>query len=226
MEHSPLCSEATLVQNRHVRLGGGLSEPEENSYEWNLARCKDPDRFHLIAVGESLRTIRDRELYRSEYETWADFCREELKISVSQVERRIQCASIASELFEADCVHLPFNENQCRPLMLLEAGFLRVHAWELACSMKPVGKAPTGNDVMRAVRLLESWRPAINDDKRLYFDFRKLLYESRIPIKLAQQMSDSSSFQEWVNEQATSLERDLLKDLVDDLVARLNSLKV
>jgi hypothetical protein len=226
MEHSPLCSEATLVQDRHGTLGRGPSEPETNSYEWNLVRCKDPNRFHLIAVGKSLRTIRDRELFRPEYESWAEFCREELNISVSQAERRIQCAGIVSELSDADCVHLPFNENQCLPLMRLEAGFLRVHAWELACSMKQVGKAPTGSDVLRAVHLLQSWRPAINDENRLYFDFRKLLYESRIPIKLAQQMSDSSSFREWVNDQATSLERNLLRDLVTDLVARLNSLKV
>jgi hypothetical protein len=226
VEHSPLCSDVTSVQDRHGTLGSGPSELDQNSYEWNLERCKDPNRFHLIAVGESMRTIRDRELFRTEYETWADFCRQELKASVTQVERRIQCAGIAAELFDADCVHLPFNENQCRPLLRLDAGFLRVHAWELACSMKPVGKVPTGNDVMRAVRLLQSWRPAINKEQRLYFDFRKLLYESRIPLKLAQQISDSSPFREWVSEHATSLERNLLRDLVDDLVARLNSLNV
>jgi hypothetical protein len=110
--------------------------------------------------------------------------------------------------------------------MRLEAGFLRVYAWELTCSLKPVGKAPTGADVMRAVHLLESWRPAINSEKRPYFDLRKLLYESRIAIKLAQQLFGSSPFQEWVNQKATNVERDLLRTLVADLVGRLNSLKI
>jgi hypothetical protein len=80
--------------------------------------------------------------------------------------------------------------------------------------------------VMQAVRLLESWRPPTNSEKRLYFDLRKLLYESRIGIKLAQQLCGSSPFQEWVNEKATNIERNLLRTLVADLVSRLNSLKV
>jgi hypothetical protein len=226
VEHLPLCSETASEQDRHGTLNMGSGELEQNSYEWNLVRCKNPNRFHLIAIGKSMRTIRDRELFRTEYETWADFCRGELNISVNQAERRIQCSGIASELLEAGCVHLPFNENQCRPLMRLEAGFLRVYAWELTCSVKPVGKAPTGADVMQAVHLLESWRPPINSEKRPYFDLRKLLYESRIAIKLAQQIFGSSPFQEWVNEKATNVERDLLRTLVADLVGRLNSLKV
>jgi hypothetical protein len=226
VEHHPLCSETASEQDGHGTLDMGSGELEQNSYQWNLVRCKDRNRFHLIAIGKSMRTIRDRELFRTEYETWADFCRRELKISVNQAERRIQCSGIASELFEAGCVHLPFNENQCRPLMRLEAGFLRVYAWELTCSLKPVGKAPTGADVMQAVRLLESWRPPINSEKRPYFDLRKLLYESRIAIKLAQQLFGSSPFQEWVNQKATNVERDLLRTLVADLVGRLNSLKI
>ena len=226
VEHSPLCSGTSSEQDRHGTLDRGSSELEQNSYEWNLVRCKNPNRFHLIAVGKSMRTIRDRELFKTEYETWADFCGGELQISVNQAERRIQCSGIASELFEAGCGHLPFNENQCRPLMRLEAGFLRVYAWELTCSVKPVGKAPTGADVMRAVRLLECWRPPINNEKRLYSDLRKLLYESRIAIKLAQQLVDSSPFQQWVNEKATNIELNLLRTLVADLVGRLNSLKV
>jgi hypothetical protein len=226
VEHPPLCSENTFVPDRHASLEGGPSESKPDSYEWNLVRCKNPQHFHLIEVGKSLRTIRDRELFKGEYQTWADFCRRELKISINQAERRIQCAGIASALSEAGCVHLPFNENQCRPLMRLEPGFLRTYAWELSCSVKAVGKVPTGSDVMRSVRLLESWRPPINREKGPYFDLRKLLYESRIPIKLAQQISSSSAYEQWINERATSIERNLLRNLVADLVSRLNSLKV
>jgi hypothetical protein len=172
VEHPPLCSEAASEHDGHGTLDMGSGELEQNSYEWNLVRCKNPDRFHLIAIGKSMQTLRDRELFRTEYETWADFCRGELEISVNQAERRIQCSGIASELFEAGCVHLPFNENQCRPLMRLETGFLRVYAWELTCSLKPVGKAPSGADVMQAVHLLEAWRPPMNSEKRPYFDLR------------------------------------------------------
>jgi hypothetical protein len=225
MEHPPQSSGPVFVQKRGVPAAMEPVEPENGSYEWHLNRCQKPIHSYLIEVGASMRAIRDGELFRAEYPTWADFCRQKLKISAHQAERRIQSAEIASELVAADCAHMPFNERQCRPLTRLEPAFLRVYAWELACSITPLGKAPTGNDVIRAVRLLESWRPPINEEKRPYFDVRKLLYESRIPLKLAQQISNSSSFQQWVNEQGTEIDRNLLKNLVADLVARLNSIK-
>jgi hypothetical protein len=225
-EHSRKGSQPASVPERNGMLGTGPGELEKDSYEWNLVRCQNPALFYLIEVGESMRAIRDRELFRTEYSTWADFCREKLKISVIQAERRIQCADIASELLAADCVHVPFAENQCRPLRQLEPGFLRVYAWELAGSLTPVGKAPIGRDVMRAVRLLELWRPPINEDKRGYFDFRKLLYASRIPIKLAEGIFNSSQFQHWVKNDASTVERRLLETLVEDLIHALNTLKI
>jgi hypothetical protein len=79
---------------------------------------------------------------------------------------------------------------------------------------------------MRAVRLLESWRPPINEEKRAYFDFRKLLYESRIPIKVALGISNSSRFQDWIKNDASAAQRRLLKALVEELVSLLNSINV
>jgi hypothetical protein len=225
MEHRTQRSGPVFVEERSVPASMEPVEPENGSYEWHLIRCQKPIHSYLIEVGESMRAIRDSELFRAEYPTWADFCRQQLKISVHQAERRIQSAEIASELVAADCAHIPFYERQCRPLTRLEPGFLRIYAWELACSITPLGKAPTGNDVIRAVRLLESWGPPLNEEKRPYFDVRRLLYESRIPLKLAQQISNSSSFQQWVNEQGTKIEINLLRNLVADLVSRLNSLK-
>jgi hypothetical protein len=201
-------------------------EPEKDWYEWNLIRCQNPTHFNLNEVGESLRAIRDDKLFRAEYRTWTDFCQEKLRISVDQAERRIQSADIAAEMVTAGCAHVPSSESQCQPLIRLEPGFLRVYAWELACSLTPVGKAPVGVDVMRAVRLLESWRPPINEDKRAYFDFRKLLYASRIPIKLAEGIFNSSRFQDWVKNDASVVERRLLKTLVEELLHRLNSMDV
>ena len=226
VEHPEPGSQPASAQERRDALDSGTQEPQKDSYEWNLVRCQNPALFYLVEVGQSMRAIRDRELFRAEFSTWADFCREKLHISVTQAERRIQSGDIASELLEADCVHPPFTETQCRPLLRLESGFLRVYAWELACSLTPVGKSPTGGDVMRAVRLLELWRPPINEDKRSYFDFRKLLYASRIPIRLAQRVFDSSRFQHWVKNDASTVEQRLLGTLVKDLIDGLNSLKV
>jgi len=207
-------------------LDTGSSEPEEDSYEWNLVRCKNPTLFELITVGESMRAIRDGKLFCPGYATWSDFCREELRISLNHAERRIRCADIALEIQRAGCVHLPFKEAQCRPLMRLEDRLLRIYAWELTCSLTRVGKAPTGGEVMRAVRLLESWRPAIEEEKRAYFELRKMLYISRITIKLAKEVSDSRRFQHWLEHDASTVERGLLKTLVEDLVHRLNSLSI
>jgi hypothetical protein len=226
MEHSPEGSGPVFLQKRSGPAPIGSLEPEKGSYEWHLIRCQKPIHSYLIEVGESLRAIRDGELFRAEYTTWAEFCRHKLKISVHQAERRIQSAEIAAELVEADCGHVPFNESQCRPLARLEPGFLRVYAWELACSLTPVGKTPTGDDVLRAVHLLESWRLPINENKRAYFDLRKLLYASRIPIKLAADIFYSSRFQDWFRNEASATERRLLKTLVEDLVERLSSIDV
>jgi hypothetical protein len=226
MEHPRNGSGPVSVQERSGPVAIGPIEPENDWYEWNLFRSQNPTHFNVIEVGESLRAIRDNELFRAEYPTWDDFCREKLKISAEQAERRIQSAEIASEMVTADCAHVPSTESQCHPLTRLEPGFLRVYAWELACSLTPIGKTPVGVDVMRAVRLLESWRPPINEDKRAYFDFRKLLYASRIPIKLAEGIFSSSRFQDWVKNDASVVERRLLKTLVEELVHRLNSMDV
>jgi hypothetical protein len=226
MEHPRNGSGPVSVQERSGPVAIGPIESEKDWYEWNLIRCQNPTHFNLIEVGESLRAVRDGELFRPEYPTWADFCREKLKISVDQAERRIQSAEIAAEMVKADCAHVPSSESQCHPLTRLEPGFLRVYAWELACSLAPVGKTPVGVDVTRAVRLLESWRLPINEDKRAYFDFRKLLYASRIPIKLAEGIFNSSRFQDWVKNDASVVERRLLKTLVEELVHRLNSMDV
>ena len=226
MEHPPEGSGPVSREERSGPAAIEPVEPEKGSYEWHLIRCQKPIHSYLIEVGESLRAIRDGELFRAEYPTWADFCRQKLKISVHQAERRIQSAEIAAELVEADCAHIPFNESQCRPLTRLEPGFLRIYAWELACSLTPLGKAPVGDDVMRAVHLLEAWPLPINEDKRAYFDFRKLLYASRIPIKLAEGIFSSSRFQDWVKNEASVTERRLLKTLVEELVQRLNSIDV
>jgi hypothetical protein len=223
--HTPKGSQGS-VQKRKRGLNGRPDEPKKDSYAWHLVRCQNPASYHLIEVGESMRAIRDREYYRPEYSTWADFCREKLNISVRQAESRIQCAAIASELLEADCAQFPSKENQCRPLSRLEPGFLRVYAWELACSLTPVGKAPTGSDVLRAVVLLELWRAPTNEGKRSYFDFRKLLYGSRIPIRLAELLFTSDRFQHWVENDASTIELRILRALVEDLIRRLNSMKI
>jgi hypothetical protein len=224
VEHPRKSSGPGFVKERSGPAAIEPVEPEKDWYEWNLIRCQDPTHFNLIEVGESMRAIRDGELFRAEYPTWADFCLQKLKISEHQAEARIQSAAIASEMVGADCAHVPSSESQCRPLTQLEPGFLRVYAWELACSLAPVGKTPLGVDVMRAVRLLESWRLPINEDKRAYFDFRKLLYASRIPIKLAEGIFNSSRFQDWVKNDASATDRRVLRTLVEELVHRLNSM--
>jgi hypothetical protein len=226
VEHPHKGSGPVFVQEWSGPAAIAPVEPEKDWYEWNLIRCQNPTHFNLIEAGESMRAIRDGELFRAEYPTWADFCQQKLNISVHHAERRIQSAEIASEMVVADCAHVPSNESQCHPLTRLEAGFLRVYAWELACSLTPLGETPVGGDVMRAVRLLESWRLPINEDKRAYFDFRKLLYTSRIPIKLAEGIFSSSRFQDWIKSDASVAERRLLKTLVEELVHRLNSMDV
>src|SRR5262245_19497067 len=67
-------------------------------------------------AGEKLYRIRDEKLYREEFDTFADFCREELGHSKTYANNLIIGFSVTKELSDAWFTVLPDNERVARQL--------------------------------------------------------------------------------------------------------------
>lgn len=87
----------------------------------------------FIEVGNALREIRDRNLYKqSGYERWEDYCRERWGVSRSYAHKTIEASRVAGMLPMGN-VRAPLHERLIRPLAV---GGLsdeqRLEAWEAA----------------------------------------------------------------------------------------------
>ena len=70
-------------------------------------------------VGSALMDIRDKRLYRADYETFEDYCRERWSMSRFYAHRIIEAASITTNLLPIGNI-IPRTESQARPLASLE----------------------------------------------------------------------------------------------------------
>lgn len=106
----------------------------------------------FYAVGEALLAIRDGRLYRADYATFEDYCRDRWGMSRIQAHRLIDAADVRAELLPTGNT-LPANERQARPLAALSPDQRR-EAWglavELAADHTPNGQ-PTAQLVAAAV---------------------------------------------------------------------------
>ncbi len=98
-----------------------------------------------------LRDIRGRRLYREQWPSFDAFCRRELEMGKSNVDRLLQCAEIADDL--ATIVAAPKRENHVRPLLKLDDPSKRRVAYKNAVDLAAkTGKPFTGTLVAGAVR--------------------------------------------------------------------------
>jgi hypothetical protein len=113
-----------------------------------------------IEVGETLRDIRERRLYRAEFGSFGDFCRVELGIGRSNVNRLLQSTEVAKRV--ATIVAEPVREAHVRPLLCLTDPNAQVCAFTQALERARKDKKPlTGAYVSRAVREISAdVRPA------------------------------------------------------------------
>lgn len=93
-------SELTTLESR------ALAEAEER-IERGLAT--------FVEVGEALLTIRDMRLYRAEYRTFEDYCRERWGFSYQRAHQMISAADVVSTIVETG-LPAPSNEGQAREL--------------------------------------------------------------------------------------------------------------
>ena len=101
---------------------------------------------------QSLRTIRDKRLYRGQYRNFEQYCLQRWGFTRQHAYRLInadETKEILSPIGYKDSVDLPINETQVRPLTQLEPDQQR-EAWQEAVRTAPDGKV-TGAHVQKVV---------------------------------------------------------------------------
>lgn len=125
-----------------------------------LAECETVIEKGLktfVEVGNALLEIRDSKLYRQEFGTFEEYCRERWRMSIAQGKRLIAAAEVVQNL--APIGAIPTHESQVRPLAGLEPEQQR-EAWRIASEATA---NPTAAFVEQVAATIER---AITDAKR------------------------------------------------------------
>jgi len=88
-------------------------------------------------VGNALLAIRDERLYRKDYSTFEEYCRQKWGMSRIHAHRLIESATVAQNLLPMGNIAPPSNERQSRPLASLAPEQQR-EVWALAVETAPV----------------------------------------------------------------------------------------
>lgn len=117
----------------------------------DLAELEGVIRKHLrgfVLVGNALSEIRERKLYRTEFSTFRDYCREVWEIGRSRAYQLMDVADVIenlSTIVDKNEVEpepfLPVNEAQARPLTILKAED-QIVVWRLVKNAVLRGPAP------------------------------------------------------------------------------------
>lgn len=94
-------------------------------------------------VGSALLAIRDERLYRADYITFEDYCRNRWQMTRQYANNLIAASEVISNL-ETMVSILPANERQARPLTELEPEAQRI-VWEVVQQTAPDGKITAGH---------------------------------------------------------------------------------
>jgi ParB family chromosome partitioning protein len=105
----------------------------------------------FVEVGTALAEIRDSRLYRREFRTFEEYCRERWQLSDRQALRLMKSAKTIGILSSnpTNWSSLPERESQARPLTSLEPE-QQIAAWETAVAISSNGK-PTAKQVQQVV---------------------------------------------------------------------------
>jgi DNA modification methylase len=107
----------------------------------------------FVEVGSALAEVRDRRLYRQEFGTFEEYCRERWGMVRSRAYQLIDAAGVAANVHNCGRT-APANEAQVRPLASLDPVGQR-EAWALAVATAPNGR-PTAAHVSSVVAGLSS----------------------------------------------------------------------
>lgn len=107
----------------------------------------------FVDVGSALLEIRDSRLYRQEFATFEDYCRERWGMSRSYAHRMIDAATVTENLLPIG--NIPATESQARPLTSLAPDQQR-EAWQRAIDTAPNGKVTAAH----VQSVVDEMRPA------------------------------------------------------------------
>jgi N6-adenosine-specific RNA methylase IME4 len=139
----------------------------------------------FLAVGVALKEIRDKRLYRQQYDTFEEYCIRRWELSRPRAYELCAASEVVADLSaNADIGLLPENEAQARPLARLKMMEDRQRAWAMAVRLAATqGRSVTARDTEEAVRKLngsfsaEPWR----DGEPLTGMFRTVLSDPPWP---------------------------------------------
>lgn len=125
----------------------------------------------FVDVGKALMEIRDKRLYRQQYGTFEDYCRERWAMARRTAYQMIEAAEVVENV--RNCAQIaPANEAQARPLTSLPAEVQPI-AWQQAVETAPNGHV-TAAHVQEVVNLFkqepkpEYQQPASINNPALY----------------------------------------------------------
>lgn len=107
---------------------------------------------NFIKVGEALVEIRDKRLYRVEYRTFEEYCREEWQMTQQYATQLCRSSQVAAML-ESETKVSPTKEAHARPLTKLETPAEQREAWTEAVEQS--GGKPAAKDVEAAVEKVQ-----------------------------------------------------------------------
>ena len=120
----------------------------------------------FVDVGNALLEIRDNRLYRQEYSTFEEYCREQWGMKQSRAYQFMDSAKVVGNLQSSTIVELlPINESQARPLTSLEPEE-QVEAWKRVITSTPEGKI-TAAIVLKAAKEVEREKRADRRQDRI-----------------------------------------------------------
>ena len=111
-----------------------------------LARCEDVIERGIgtfMEVGTALLEIRDSRLYREQYGTFEEYCRERWGFNRDYANKLIRATNVMENLDTAS-IQIPMSEAQVRPLTALTPDDQRL-AWQLVTDTAPNGKVPAAH---------------------------------------------------------------------------------
>jgi ParB family chromosome partitioning protein len=123
-----------------------------------LERCEVVIKQGLktfIEVGEALFIIRDKRLYRREFNTFEDYCQEKWALGKRYVNQLIQASEVISNL-GAMAPILPESERQVRPLTSLEPE-IQKEVWKEVVKQSEETRQPI--TAIKVHEIAEQWKP-------------------------------------------------------------------
>jgi hypothetical protein len=166
----------------------------------------------FVEVGNALLEIREARLYRQDFATFEDYCRERWEMSYRRSKQLMDAATVVSNLNNcSDC--LPTHESQIRPLAKLEPEQQR-EAWQTATRLSP---KPTAELITKIVEKAVA-DAAAKHDKSIHGGIASILED--LPQTDDQpKVRRTKNFDNWLNLVGAIDELNEIENFDPDLIA-------